>query len=447
MKKKLITGLSLASLTALAIGGSLALLTSEDSQENTFTLGQAKITQNEYTSNSIFENGKLLLPTMKQDKIVKVTNTGTINVYYRTVIAVEAPEAIINGIKIEQNKDSDIVWSEVDGISTINGVDYQLYVATYKTALAPKQESKASLLAVEMAEHVTNETIAAYGEEVDVIVLSQAVQTNIVGCDTAEESLNYAFGEITAGINPWTETKSVNSQEALTEAIKNAEGPVIVNIEQKGTYNLPAIKNKEVVIKGTEDTVINMVNIHTGQETTGADITFDGVTVKFDNKADFKGFAHTKRVVYKNSTLIGKQVMYAPEVEFVNCVFENSDDYAVWTYGSSNVKFTDCTFNSGGKAVLVYKEGEIHANLEFENCTFNDNGTLDTKKAAIEVGSSPQSANTTYDITINDCEVNGFAINDEGTSTGSTYWGNKNSMDQDHLKVTINNKVVYGNKN
>ncbi len=120
-----------------------------------------------------------------------------------------------------------------------------------------------------------------------------------------------------------------------------------------------------------------------------------------------------------------------------DCPFENKDDYCIWTYGAENVTFTDCTFNTGGKAILVYNEMKNYTgNITIKNCTFNDDNTLNTVKAAVETGIVKDSQNV-YNITFEGCTVNGFALNDEGINTGTTLYGNKNSMDAEHLKVVI----------
>ena len=64
-------------------------------------------------------------------------------------------------------------------------------------------------------------------------------------------------------------------------------------------------------------------------------------------------------------------------------------------------------------------------------------------KAAIEIGDSPYDDKPTYNVTVSNTSVNGYAINDEGISTGTNLWGNKNSMPEDRLNVTINGTVVY----
>ena len=73
------------------------------------------------------------------------------------------------------------------------------------------------------------------------------------------------------------------------------------------------------------------------------------------------------------------------------------------------------------------------------DCTFNDSGELDSKKAAIEIGDSPYEK-PTYNVTVSNTLVNGY---EEGENTGSTLWGNKNSMPDERLNITVDGDVVY----
>ncbi len=236
------------------------------------------------------------------------------------------------------------------------------------------------------------------------------------------------------------------TQEELTEVIKNATGPTEV-VLPSGEFKLPetSLANKDITFAGTKDTVINMVNVNTGQSTSGADITFDGVTVKFDDSSNYKGFQHTEKVVYKNATIVGQQTMYAPEVEFINCTFiVDKSGYNVWTYGAQKVTFTDCEFKTGGRAVLIYNEmtdKNFVADITFNNCKFYDDGTYTDDKAAVETGANVVNTETSnkYNITFNNCTTSGF----EKNNSTSPLWGNKNSMDKDHLNVVIDGVDVY----
>ena len=98
----------------------------------------------------------------------------------------------------------------------------------------------------------------------------------------------------------------------------------------------------------------------------------------------------------------------------------------------------DCTFNTNGKAILLYGQATAAkpTNLVVNNCTFNDRSNGTAGKAAVEVGND---YNATYTLTINKATVNGFA---EGQNTGSKLWANKNNMDAEHLTVKINGKKI-----
>lgn len=141
-------------------------------------------------------------------------------------------------------------------------------------------------------------------------------------------------------------------------------------------------------------------------------------------------------------TIKGKLTLYG-KATFVDCTFENdmTDQYSIWTWGGTDVKFEGCTFNSNGRAILLYGRAtaEKPTNLTVTNCTFNDSEKYVFEKAAIEVGND---YGATYSIVATNCKVNGFAINPNGASTNSTLWANKNSMDAAHLSVTIDGTKV-----
>ena len=124
---------------------------------------------------------------------------------------------------------------------------------------------------------------------------------------------------------------------------------------------------------------------------------------------------------------------------FENCTFNVSGDvYNLWTWGAPTATFTGCTFNSDGKALLLY--GTVNTKLTVNDCTFNDNGGLADLKAALEIGND---YGKSYTLVVNNTTVNGYEINDKGINTGSTLWGNKNSMAPANLSVTVDGTKVY----
>ena len=217
----------------------------------------------------------------------------------------------------------------------------------------------------------------------------------------------------------------------------------------KGEYVIPAsAQGKTVTFVGTgnpEDVEVAVTKVGEGGENCdygldGSSATFDGITIT-TNSSTYIGYARCNGT-YKNCIINGTYTLYG-ESTFENCVFNVSGDvYNIWTWGAKEIKFTGCTFNSDGKALLLYQEDDATVNLTVTDCTFNDTGVLDSKKAAIEIGDS-RNKQAIYNVTVSNTTVNGYEINDEGTYTGSTLWGNKNSMPDDRLNVTVNGSVVY----
>ena len=67
--------------------------------------------------------------------------------------------------------------------------------------------------------------------------------------------------------------------------------------------------------------------------------------------------------------------------KFINCTFtELGNDY-VWTYGN-DCEFIGCTFNTDGKAILIYSDGGNEVSkVTVKDCVFNS--TTGAKASAI----------------------------------------------------------------
>ncbi len=206
-------------------------------------------------SNQLFDN------SMKnvQDKFVFVENTGKTNAYYRTVIAVEAPEGsevTVNdkseaAIWVNKNGNSRFDWNEDSIYTEIDGVRYYLLVATYNEVLTPGEISRPSLLQVYMRPEVTNEQMELFGDQVDIKVVSQAVQVS-EGM-TAAEMLDAAFGDITTEVHPWSSTTEVTDAAGLKAAV-DAGGNVAVTTSIDLT---PAAGEEVTGNVVSEDTVLD----------------------------------------------------------------------------------------------------------------------------------------------------------------------------------------------
>ena len=240
------------------------------------------------------------------------------------------------------------------------------------------------------------------------------------------------------------------TQEALNTGITaSTTKDVTVVVPKNSTVTLDnGIANegsnaRDVVFEGngsqTVDVITNAVSAEGGQLNyqRGSTFTFKNLTIQA-GEGNFDGMV-CDELVYENCVIKGKLTLYG-KATFINCTFENTmaNQYSVWTWGGTDVTFEGCTFNTNGKAILLYGQATAAkpTNLVVNNCTFNDRNNGAAGKAAIEIGND---YNATYTLTVNNATVNGFA---DGKNTGSKLWANKNSMDAAHLTVTIDGTKV-----
>ena len=238
------------------------------------------------------------------------------------------------------------------------------------------------------------------------------------------------------------------SQTELNDAITSGEVKE-VKLESGETFTLDnglanvGTKSRDITFIGdgttTVDVVTNAIDAEGGMLNyqRGSTFTFENLMIQ-GGEGSFDGIV-CDELVYKNCTIKGKLTLYG-KATFINCVFENdmADQYSIWTWGGTDVTFEGCTFNTNGKAILLYGHATEAkpTNLVVKNCTFNDRKNGAAGKAAIEIGND---YNATYTLTVENATVNGFA---DGKNTGSKLWANKNSMDAAHLTVTIDGTRV-----
>lgn len=243
----------------------------------------------------------------------------------------------------------------------------------------------------------------------------------------------------------------VANQEGFEDVISN--GSVGTPIEIQASPNSTIVLKNKLANEGNNARNITIVgdgsqtvDIISGSESAeggmlsyqrGSSFTFKNLQIKA-GEGNFDGVV-CDELVFENCTITGKLTFYG-KASFKDCVFENTmaNQYSIWTWGGTDVTFDKCTFNTNGKAILLYGQATAAkpTNLVVKNCIFNDRNNGSAGKAAIEIGND---YNATYSLTITKCAVNGFA---EGMNTGSKYWANKNSMDAEHLSVTIDGTQV-----
>ena len=274
---------------------------------------------------------------------------------------------------------------------------------------------------------------------------AEGAHTNFLADGYKSTQIGDSYFVTKAGVTP------VANQEGFEDVIsKGSVGtPIEIQASPNSTIVLKdglaneGVKARNITIVGngsqTVDVISGSKNAEGGMLSyqRGSSFTFKNLKIKA-GEGNFDGVV-CDELVFENCTITGKLTLFG-KASFKDCVFENTmaNQYSIWTWGGTDVTFDKCTFNTNGKAILLYggADGKNPTNLVVKNCTLNDRKNGAAGKAAIEIGND---YNATYSLTIANCTVNGFA---EGKNTGSKLWANKNSMDAAHLSVTIDGTKV-----
>ena len=281
------------------------------------------------------------------------------------------------------------------------------------------------------------------------------------GTTVATEDIGEIESRCIVTVNGVTQLPQNATAETINKVItesKDAEGNVVKDVKlalpSKSTFELnnglahEGDKSRKVTIVGdgtqTVDVAKNAAKAECANHLNyqrGSTFTFENVTVE-NGTGTYDGIV-CDELIYRNCTIKGVTTLYG-KATFIDCTFENemANQYSIWTWGGTDVKFEGCTFNTNGKAILLFGE-EKTTNLTVTGCRFNDRNNGTAGKAAIEIGEANYGKHNNFTVVISDSEVvTGFAINSNGTNTGSKLWANKNSMDSEHLSVTIDGTKV-----
>lgn len=216
MRKILAIILAISLLCILAVGSTLSYFTDVKFHANTMAVGKVSIVQNQtvdvntrlypYIGDAVLDASGLY-DTAKNavTKEVTVTNDGTEAAYVRTLFAfemekvgddwvnpIEAGHIILNG--------ATIVFPGVQ--IEINSVMYVVGVYTYEAPVAASATTAPSLKQIVLSSTAGNEFYDLVDKQYDILVMSQAVQTQGFAA-TAEKTvanvaLDTAFGEVNA---------------------------------------------------------------------------------------------------------------------------------------------------------------------------------------------------------------------------------------------------------
>ncbi len=369
---------------------------------------------------------------------LKVVNNGNLNLKYKIEIT---------GIKGSARLNDVIDWTmKLDGIDFAIGSEHVL-----KAAKAGAESANILTISGHMRETAGN---IYMNEKIEGITITlKATQATGEYDSTTDQydknaqypEVSYAMvstqGELNDALTNPTDANGNPTKDVAVEMPANSKFTLDNDIANESNNNG---KSRNVTFIGdgsqTVDVVTKAVNAAEGNEMNyqrGSSFAFQNVTVQ-GGTTTYGGIV-CNELTFENCTIKDKLTLYG-KATFINCTFENNmaDQYSIWTWGGTDVTFEGCTFNTNGKAILLYGGATASnpTNLVVNSCTFNDRNNGTAGKAAIEIGND---YNATYTLTVNNATVNGFAA---GKNTGSTLWANKNSMDAAHLTVTIDGVKV-----
>ena len=450
MKNALLMVLSFVLVAALAIGGTVAYLTSEDSDVNVMTLGNVKIEQHEYervqdadgtystgtvdnqTSYILqgFTQAKPLLPIVgdpsepgdspayagwdettvrmsqvdsyggmqvfagknAQDKFVTVENTGKTDAYIRTIIAIEIGST--DGALIGTSYHS--TWKPAPvGTIEIDGTNYMVTEYAYVGG----QLSDGSW---RHKNGVLPAGDTSYPNLSQVYLKHKATNEDMVAIDgNGNGTLDILVLSQAVQADGFSDAQTAldtafgKVSEKAAEWFGGVAMPEFVNTADELQAALDSAENGDTIILGADITGDVTVT-----QKSGVKFTIDGNGKTFDGSITVDG----KSSRYETAGVVIKNVKFASgnttPAAYIN--LGNGDTNTRYT---NNVTVSDCTFGYNGTgdkvAIKSYTGGDW--NLTIEGCT-----------VASGMHSLVQVANVEKGLTITDCQVyskNGINLN------------------------------------
>lgn len=113
---------------------------------------------------------------------------------------------------------------------------------------------------------------------------------------------------------------------------------------------------------------------------------------------DTQGYVRVQNITLKDCVFNGRADYWGyTSTTFDNVTFNapgttesgiSSTNYSLWTYTGKTYTFRDCTFNSKGKTINVYRHGDpgYDVTVNFENCTVNSISSFFARKQALSIG-------------------------------------------------------------
>ena len=174
---------------------------------------------------------------------------------------------------------------------------------------------------------------------------------------------------------------------------------------------------------------------------------------------DLQGYVRVQNITLKDCVFNGRADYWGyTSTTFDNVTFNapgtteseiSKANYSLWTYTGNTCTFKDCTFNSKGKTINVYRPGDPgnDVTVNFENCTVNSNFSLYVlfDKTALKIDDSYM-GNHKFIININDPKTITAARDKTTTCSQMFGFGGKAATNnKGKTDVYLNGELVWTN--
>lgn len=177
---------------------------------------------------------------------------------------------------------------------------------------------------------------------------------------------------------------------------------------------------------------------------------------------DLQGYVRIQNITLKDCVFNGRADYWGyTSTTFDNVTFNapgttesgiSDTNYSLWTYTGNTCTFKDCTFNSKGKTINVYRPGDPgnDVTVNFENCTVNSNfqsyvSMLSNNKTALNINDSNMGSHK-YIININDPKTITAARDKTTTCSQMFGFGGKAATNnKGKTDVYLNGELVWTN--
>lgn len=337
-----------------------------------FALALASVSSITYSWFSDSETSEITISTGTVKVDTEVTDVGTAGAYISNLETGKALPKVIEIKNLVGNADDELVMSFVYSVEFYNTISAKYYIDS--------TSSDAGFVKIDM---VTSSANVKIGDITDVVAgdtdtptasgdITVTITINLSNEYMGKEAKVTIRNEIVqSGAAIYKIQKTVDTTDDLKEAMNSIDSAEVKLAD--GNYTLSGVTfkdkgDKKIIGNGAGSVIDNSSAGLLSAE--GAKMALQNLTFKSADN-EYTGF-NSKELSFKDCIIDGQFCIYGDITTFDNCTFNLGDGKYIWAYTSKKVVFNNCTFNTEGKAILIYNEGGVtYQEVEVNGCTFN----------------------------------------------------------------------------